>query len=185
MSPAEANLTAEERAHLIRLLRDSQSEFLELIGSLTDAQWSTPPAAGCWSVQQAAEHLVLGEAAMLGRIEKALADPAHPDWEAEDARKTRFLSNVVPDRRRKATAPELLRPSHNWSREEVMSRFQKGRQRTLDFVMALDRPVKDRLAEHPFPVFNMLNVHHWLLYIPLHNVRHNQQIAEVVKGIAA
>jgi hypothetical protein len=29
----------------------------------------------------------------------------------------------------------------------------------------------------------MLNAYHWLLYIPLHNARHNQQIAEALKEI--
>ncbi|MGA2136930.1 MAG: DinB family protein [Bryobacteraceae bacterium] len=183
MSPAEATLSAEERAHLAQLLRESQAEFLGLMDGLTEAQWTTA-APGGWSVQQAAEHIVLGEIAMLSRVEAALAEPPHPEWEAEDARKTKFLRRVLPDRSRKATAPEMLRPSHNWSREETIARFQKGRQRTLDLVAQLDQPVKDRLAEHPFPIFNMLSVHHWLLYIPLHNIRHNQQIAEAVKALA-
>lgn len=34
------------------------------------------------------------------------------------------------------------------------------------------------------PVFNMLNAYQWLLYIPLHNVRHNRQIAEALKELA-
>ena len=32
---------------------------------------------------------------------------------------------------------------------------------------------------HPFPIFKVLNAYQWLLYIPLHNLRHDQQIAEV------
>lgn len=181
----ETSLSAEERAHLIELLHQSQTEFLDLISHLTDAQWIAVPAPGGWSVQQTAEHLVMGEALMLARVEHALARPPDPDWEAQDARKTKFLHRVLPDRSVKATAPEPLRPCQNWSRAETIARYQEGRRRTLDFVAQLDRPVKDRTARHPFPVFDMLNVHHWLLYIPLHNTRHNQQIAEALKAMPA
>ena len=180
----EGCLTAEERAHVVQLLHDSQTEFLELTSSLSDAQWIAQPAAERWSVEQIAEHLVLGEAAMLGKIAEALAHPPDPDWEAEDARKSKFVERVLPDRSRKATAPPRLHPHHGWTREETIARYREGRAKTLQFVAELDQPLKRHLAEHPFPIFNMLNAYHWLLYIPLHNARHNQQIAEAVKDIA-
>ena len=34
------------------------------------------------------------------------------------------------------------------------------------------------------PFFGSLNAHQWLLYIPLHHLRHNQQIAEVKTSAA-
>jgi len=181
MNTSEGSLSQEEREALIRLLHDSGKEFLDLTATVTDSQWSLKRAPDSWSVQQAAEHLVLGEEAMLGRIMQALADPAVPDWQAEDARKTKFLSRVVPDRSRKAIAPAPLEPHHQWNREETLARYQKGRARTLKFAEEVDLPVKTHASEHPFPVFNMLNVYQWLLYIPLHNLRHNQQIAEALK----
>jgi hypothetical protein len=39
--------------------------------------------------------------------------------------------------------------------------------------------LKEHNSDHPFPVFKTLNAYQWLLYIPLHNLRHDQQIAEV------
>jgi hypothetical protein len=181
MSASEACLSAEERAHLVRLLRDSHTEFLELTGSLTEAEWVAIPPGG-WSVQQTAEHIVTGEALMLRRAKAALAAEPDPEWAAQDARKTKFLHRVLPDRSQKATAPDPLKPTHNWSLAETTARFEQGRQRTLELLAALEGPVKNRLAAHPFPVFDKLNVHHWLLYIPLHNQRHNRQIAETLKA---
>lgn len=78
-------------------------------------------------------------------------------------------------------APAGLEPARNWTREETIARYKAGRARTLKFAEEVDRSLKEHCAEHPFPVFNTLNAYHWLLYIPLHNVRHNQQIAEVLK----
>jgi hypothetical protein len=176
-------ITPEERTHVIRLLQDSQTEFLALVSGLTDAQWTWQAAPDRWSVQQTAEHLVLGETAMLAKITEALASLPNPEWEEQDARKTKFLSRVLPDRSRKANAPSRLEPHRHWSVEEAIARFNTGRARTLKFVEDADQPLKEHLAKHPFPVFDMLNAYQWLLYIPLHNVRHNQQIAEALKEI--
>ena len=176
-------LNQDERARVIQLLRDSENEFLELTAGLTGDQWTWKAAPDRWSVAQTAEHLVLGETAMLAMIKLALAAPPNPGWAVEDARKTRFLDRVLPDRSYKATAPAPLEPHHHWTREETVARYRKGRARTLQFVEQVDQPMKDHSAEHPLPVFNMLNAYQWLLYIPLHNARHNQQIAEILKEI--
>jgi len=40
-------------------------------------------------------------------------------------------------------------------------------------------PLKEHTVDHPFPVFGTLNAYQWLIYVPLHNMRHDQQIAEV------
>ncbi len=173
-------MTAEERARLLELLRNSRDEFLRLVNSLAPELWTARPPGGGWSAQEAAEHLVIGERAMMRRIADALAAAADPNWEAEGERKSRFLEKVLPDRSRKAAAPDFLHPRHNWSREEAVAHYEEGRQRTIAFVEELTGAVKDRIAPHPFPIFGTLNVHHWLLYIPLHNQRHNQQIAETL-----
>lgn len=184
MTATGPSLTAEERAHLIQLLRDSQDEFLRLTAGLTDAQWTTKPTPDQWSVQEAAEHLVVGEKGLLAKAKEALAGPPHQDWEEQDARKTRFLDRALPDRSHKVTAPEPLRPHRAWTREESIALYQRGRAHTIQFVTEIDGPLKDHTAEHPFPVFNTLNAYQWLLYIPLHNIRHNQQIAETLRDIA-
>ena len=179
------NLKADERAHLIQLLHDSENEFLELTSALSDSQWDWKAAPDRWSVAETAEHLVLGEEAMFAMIKLALAGPPVPDWAEQDARKTKFVGRVVPDRSYKATAPAPLVPHGHWPRAETIARYRQGRAATLHFVEQLDQPMKDHLAEHPFPVFNMLNAYQWLLYIPLHNARHNQQIAETLKEIVS
>jgi hypothetical protein len=184
LNTPEACLTEQERAHVIRLLYDSQTEFLALTAALSDAQWIAKPAPDRWSVQQTAEHLVLGEAGMQAKIEEALAHAPDPEWAAQAARKATFLDRVLPDRSRKVAAPAPLHPHHQWTREETMARYQAGRAMTLQLAAAMGRPLKSHCAEHPFPVFNLLNAHHWLLYIPLHNTRHNQQIAEILREIA-
>lgn len=177
MDSTDPTLQAEDRAEILRLLQDSAVEFLTLVSELDGERWSRAPAPDFWSVKDIAEHLVLGERAMLGKIAEAMANPPNPDWESQDRPKTEFLSRILPKPIRKASAPEPLMPHHNWSREETISRFKAGRARTLQLARDLEGAAKAHCADHPFPVFNSLSAYHWLLYIPLHNSRHNRQIA--------
>ena len=39
--------------------------------------------------------------------------------------------------------------------------------------------LKEYLAAHPIPVFDPLNAYQWLIYAPLHTLRHMKQVAEV------
>lgn len=182
MNVSDPRITAEERAHVIELLRDTQAEFLALTTPLSDAQWSA--VAGGWSVAHIAEHLVLGEVGMMRKIEQAMAAPAVVDWDSL-FRKTRLLDRVLPDRSRKADAHTVLVPHGSWTREGCMARYRLGRAKTLRFAEETDLPLKAHASDHPFPVFNMLNAYQWLLYIPLHNLRHNQQIGEVLRAVNA
>jgi hypothetical protein len=176
---ADPALTAEERAHAIQLLQDSQKEFLALTDGLTDAQWTYKAAPDRWSVGETAEHIVLAEGALFGGVQKAMASPPNPDWETKTRGKTEFLEKVMVDRSHKAQAPESIQPLAKLSREEVIQRYQEVRGKTLKFIEETEVPLKEHTADHPFPIFGTLNAYQWLIYIPLHNMRHNQQIAEV------
>ena len=174
----DPQITADERAHLIKLLEDSRAEFLSYVRDVTPAQWTWKSAPDRWSVGETAEHIVLAEALLFGKAKEALAAPANPEWEKKTAGKTEFIERVMLDRSHKATAPEQVRPM-GLSQVEVIRRFQEARAETLKFVRETQAPLKDHTAEHPFKVFNTLNAYQWVLYIPLHNMRHDMQIAEV------
>ncbi len=179
LDASEPTLTAEERAHAIQLLQDSQKEFLALTDGLNDAQWTYKPAPDRWSVGETAEHIVLAEGALFGGVQKALASPPNPDWETKTRGKAAFLERVMVDRSHKAQAPEAIQPHAQLSREEVLQRYKEVRATTLKFIEETEVPLKEHTADHPFPIFGTLNAYQWLIYIPLHNMRHNQQIAEV------
>ena len=176
---SEVRLGDEERAKTIRLLRESQKAFLEAVGALTDAQWSYKPTPDRWSVGEVAEHLVLAEAALFANLERALSQDPDPAWRTRTTGKTEFLERVLVSRDGKAQAPESVRPLGQLTRAEVLNRYKDIRAKTLEFAQHTDHPLKAVTREHPFPIFGTLSGYQWLLYIPLHNVRHNQQIDEV------
>ena len=67
-------------------------------------------------------------------------------------------------------------------RAALLSRFLDQRARAVKYARETDAPLKAHTAVNPF--FGSLNAHQWLLYIPLHHLRHNQQIAEVKASAA-
>lgn len=178
-SAADASLSAKERAQLIQFLNDSRKEFLDSVSNLSDAQWRWKPAPERWSVGECAEHIVLSEEMLFSKAQEAIHNPADPDWETKTAGKTEILLSVMAQRKGKAQAPEEIQPTGKLSRDEIMARFARDRDATLKFSETTDLTLKEHLAPHPFPIFNPLNAYQWVLYIPLHNMRHDKQIAEV------
>lgn len=171
-------MTPEERAKVVKLLEDSQKEFLAAVAGLSDAQWTFKPAPDRWSVGETAEHIMLAEGTLFGQVQKAVASPPNPAWETKTAGKTELLERVMVDRSHKAEAPEAIRPQ-GLSQADVIRRYTESRTKTLGFARSTDVALKEHTAEHPFQFFNTLNAYQWLIYIPLHNMRHDQQIAEV------
>jgi hypothetical protein len=179
LQASDANITTAERAHAIQLLQDSQREFLSLVEGLSEAQWNYKPGPDRWSVGETAEHIVLAEGGLFGGVQRAVAAPPNPDWETKTRGKTEFIEKVMVDRSHKAQAPEQIVPHGKLSHEEVIERYKIVRAKTLKFAEETDVALKEHTAEHPFPVFGTLSAYQWLIYIPLHNMRHDQQIAEV------
>ena len=176
---ADPALTPAERAHALQLLEDSQQEFLALVDGLNDAQWTFKPGPDRWSVGETAEHIVLAEALLFGSVQRAVDAPPNPDWETKTRGKTEFIEKVMVDRTHKAIAPEAIQPHAKMSREEVIQRYKDQRARAIQFAEETQVPLKEHTVDHPFPVFGTLNAYQWLIYVPLHNMRHDQQIAEV------
>jgi uncharacterized damage-inducible protein DinB len=178
LNAAEPAITPEERAKAIKLLQDSQKEFLDSVEGLSEAQWTFKPGPDRWSVGETAEHIMLAEGSLFGQVEKAIASPPNPEWEKKTGGKTELLERVMVDRSHKAQAPEAIRPQ-GLSQADVIRRYKESRAKTQAFARDTGVALKEHTAEHPFQFFNTLNAYQWLIYIPLHNMRHDQQIAEV------
>ena len=60
---------------------------------------------------------------------------------------------------------------------QVKERFEKQRAEIVRFATETDVPLKQYTIDNAF--FGSLNGYHWLIYAPLHTMRHDKQIAEV------
>jgi hypothetical protein len=176
---ADPHMTDAERTKVLNWLADSRKEFLAAIDGVTDAQWKWKPAPERWSVAEVAEHVVLAEASQFEHVKKALAAPADADWEKRTRGKTEMIEYAMAPRLGRVQSPEPLVPGGKLTRAEVKQRFERQREEIEKFARETNAPLKEHLDEHPFPIFNPLNAYQWLIYAPLHTMRHDKQIAEV------
>ncbi len=176
---ADAHMTAEERTKVINWLDESRKEFLAAIDGVTEEQWKWKPAPERWSVGETAEHIVLAEEALFGNVQKAIASPANPAWEEKTKGKTQFIEQVMAPRLGKAKAPEPIVPTGKLTQAQVRETFEKQRVEIEKFAAKTEVALKEYTVEHPFPIFGTLNAYQWLIYVPLHTMRHDKQIAEV------
>jgi hypothetical protein len=172
-------LTAEERAQLQQWLDESEQTFLGLIEGVEGEAWTWKPAPDRWSVAECAEHIVKTEAALLATGREALAGEPDPEWASKTAGKADFIARVMPDRSGRAQAPQEVRPQGGVSKEELVATFHAQRAELAELLADQKLELKRYTQEHPFPVFGTLNAHQWLIYVPLHTIRHSKQIREV------
>jgi DinB superfamily len=174
-------MTEAERAELVELLLKSEREFMKQLEGVNERQWSFKLGPDRWSVGEVVEHIVLADGLLFDTATKSLTGQPDAQWEAT-LRKTDTLRRALPDRSRRVDAPGVSQPRRATPREELLSRFMDQRTRALEYARETDAPLKAYTAANPF--FGSLNAHQWLLYIPLHHLRHNQQIAEVKASAA-
>lgn len=180
---ADPHLTDQERRQTIELLEQTREEFLRLTKALSPTQWTTAPQEGAWSVALTAEHLVISEMVTMRLIKRITSQAPDPDWEEKTAGRIETLQRILPSRARRAPAPESVVPQGRIAVPELIERFLDTRRRTIEFAASTELPLKQHTAAHPFPVFGVMNGHQWLILIPLHNLRHNLQIAEALEKV--
>jgi hypothetical protein len=173
-------MSAGERAKVLELLDQAGREYLERTGGLSEEQWVYKVTPMTWSVAEIAEHIMLAESLLFDSVYRALSGTADSSWTEAPLAKAELLEKALPNRSFKATAPDPVVPTGALSREETMTRYRQARARTQAFAEHTELPLKAFKCKHPFPVFDMLSAYDWLLYIPLHHLRHNMQIAEVM-----
>lgn len=177
----DPRMTPEERTSLLNYLDRSQREFEQLLDGVTDAQWNWKAAPERWSVGEVARHILISEDYLFDQAMLAMKNPPDAEWQAKTGSKTALLERALPNRSTKVQAPEPLNPLGTvpMSRVQVLESFRQKRARTRQFAETTQLPLREHLTKGLFPIFDPLNAYQFVLYVPLHNLRHNQQIAEV------
>src|SRR5262249_14885930 len=70
LASEDPNMTAEDRAKVIKLLNDSHKHTLDLMEGLSEEQLKFKSAPEKWSVLEVAEHIYLAEGLLFGSVEK-------------------------------------------------------------------------------------------------------------------
>ena len=174
-----STLTKDERDRAIEYLKQTQKDFLAATAGLSDAQWKFKAAPDRWSIAETAEHIAVAEDTIWKLVsEKMMKSPATPEKAAEAKGKDEVILTKVPDRSRKAQAPEQLKPTGRWAtREALVKEFEATRAKEITFVMETKEDLRNHFEDHPF--LKTIDAYQWLLLNGAHCKRHTLQILEV------
>jgi hypothetical protein len=172
-----AEVTKADRDKLVDHLKKTEAAFLKSIDGVSDAQWKWKSAPDRWSVAETAEHITKSEDMLRGMVEGMMKAPAAPDLLAKTKGKEDVILQMIPDRSKKASAPEPLVPKGSFaSRAALIDAFKAARAKTL----ALAGGTTDLRAHGMagLPV-GEVDAYQGVLFLSAHTERHTKQIDEV------
>ena len=177
-APAAQEISKQEREQVIQYLTKTRDQVVSESASLTDAQWNFKAAPDRWSVGEVVEHLALAEAFIFDLQQKTMAgEPATAEQLAGAKGKDAMILEVIPDRTKKAQAPEPLQPGTRLgSREQVLAAFTERRAKTLEYASQTKDDLRSRVASSPL---GPIDGYQWLLFMAAHADRHLAQLREV------
>lgn len=172
-------LTQDERDRAVAYLKETQKDFKAAIDGLSEAQWKFKPAPDRWSAAEAAEHIAVAEETMWQQVrDKIMKSPATPEKRAEVQGKDAIILEKVPDRSRKAQAPEQLRPTGRWTtKAELLKAFDANRAAEIAYLAETKEDLRDHFDDHP--ALKTMDAYQWLIFNGAHCKRHTAQILEV------
>jgi hypothetical protein len=179
-STAESKtLTKEERDRAIDYLKQTQKDFLAATEGLSDAQWKFKAAPDRWSIAETAEHIAVTEQTIWELVNgKIMKSPAAPEKAAEAKGKDEIILTRVPDRSRKAQAPEALKPTGRWAtRAALVKDFETKRAQEIVYLAETKEDLRNHFEEHP--ALKTMDAYQWLIFNGAHCKRHTAQILEV------
>lgn len=170
--------TKADRDALVAHLKRTEAAFLKSIDGVSDAQWKWKSAPDRWSVAETAEHITKAEDLLRGRVEGMLKAPAAtPELLAKTHGKDDMIIKGVPDRSKKAQAPEPLVPKGSFaSKSALIEAFKAARAKTL--ALATGTTDLRAYANGDLPV-GETDAYQGVLFLSAHTERHTKQIDEV------
>jgi hypothetical protein len=176
---ASNTLTKDERARAIEYLKQTQKDFLASIEGVSEAQWKFKAGPDKWSIAETAEHIAVAEQTIWDLVsEKIMKSPPAPEKAAEAKGKDETILTVIPDRSRKAQAPERLQPTGKWPNRAALAKdFEAVRTKEIAYVTETKEDLRNHFGDHPF--LKTMDAYQWIIFNGAHCKRHTAQILEV------
>jgi hypothetical protein len=165
-----------DTTHITALLSRSHAAVLAAANAVPGEAWRTLPSPGAWSAAEVFAHLTMVEEAITGGVAKMLGAPPKPltFW-----KRIHLSPRMAQFRQIKRQSPIPLDPALVLDKPESLARHIALRKRALELLA--ENSGRDLAAyryKHPF--FGYLNFYQWFATIGYHELRHTQQIQEIV-----
>jgi hypothetical protein len=177
-APFAQEISKAERDQAVKYLTSMRDQVVSESEKLTDAQWNFRAAPGRWSVGEVVEHLALSESFLFDLQQKTVAGPEAPaERRAATKGKDETIMKAIPDRTKKAQAPEPLQPGARLgSRAEILAAFKERRAKTIAYASTTKADLRSRVGDSPI---GPVDAYQWLLFSAAHSERHLAQLREV------
>jgi len=176
---APNSLTKAERDRAIEYLKQTQKDFLAAIEGVSEAQWKFKAGPDKWSIAETAEHIAVTEQTIWDLVsDKIMKSPPAPEKAAEAKGKDETILTVIPDRSRKAQAPERLQPTGKWPNRAALAKdFEAMRTKEIAYMTETKEDLRNHFGDHPF--LKTMDAYQWIIFNGAHCKRHTAQILEV------
>jgi uncharacterized damage-inducible protein DinB len=169
----------EDIQPIVIRLGDVRRGLLAVAEEVPAEKWRATPGRGGWSAAELFTHLTMVEGTIVGRAEKIVEQPPRPVplW-----MRLHLPPRVAEYRFWKRESPIPLDPSLVTDKAATLERFAALRQRTLAFLDAnRERDLSPWRYPHPF--FGSLNLYSWFRLLYHHEIRHTNQLREIVQSL--
>jgi hypothetical protein len=176
---ASSTLTKDERDRAVEYLKQTQKDFLAAIEGVSEAQWKFKAGPDKWSIAETAEHIAVTEQTIWDLVSgKIMKSPPAPEKAAAAKGKDETILTVIPDRSRKAQAPERLQPTGKWATRAALAKdFEALRGKEIAYMAETKEDLRNHFEEHPF--LKTMDAYQWIIFNGAHCKRHTAQILEV------
>jgi len=170
-------VTKADRETLVAHLKKTEAAFLKSIDGVSDARWTWKSAPDRWSVAETSEHITKAEDLLRSTVEGMMKAPAAPDILAKTKGKEEVILKNIPDRTRKAQAPEPLVPKGTFAtKAALIEAFKAARAKTLAIATGTSDLRAYGMAGFPI---GEIDAYQGILFLSAHTERHTKQIEEV------
>ena len=164
---------------ILDLLRASRRKFISTANEVPPELWRASPGARRWSSAEVVAHVTMVEQAIIAGAKKVLQEAPKP---VPLLKRLHVPVALAAWRGTKRRSPVELDQSLVTDRPDALNRLNVGREATMGFIESM-RGQDLRIYRFPHPFLGSLNIYDWFRMITYHDLRHAQQIREVVETI--
>ncbi|MVT43444.1 DUF664 domain-containing protein [Chitinophaga oryziterrae] len=171
-------MTTQERDYAIRFLKETETDVLNSVKGLSEAQLKFKPAANKWSAEECIKHIAAAEKELWAMAVPVLKQPANPEKRTDIKFTDEQLVKAVEDRSHQSKTITALEPDNSpyKSVAEALNAFKKNRDKLIVFINSTQENLRNHVVVLPVGTYDL---YQFILLISAHSNRHTQQIEEV------
>jgi hypothetical protein len=162
---------------ILDLLQTSRDKLIATANEVRAELWRKSPGGERWSAAEIVAHVGVVEQAIITGAKKVLQAPPKP---IPLLKRLHMPVALAAWRGAKRKSPVPLDGSLVTNRPESLIRLDAAREGTLGFIEST-RDQDLGIYRFPHPFMGSLNIYDWVRLIGYHDLRHVQQIREVVE----